>query len=264
MLLASVPDGQSLAFRVFTQADSFTYTTSTITYTIQLFAVDLASKQKRLLFQFDENAKGSLSPNWQYISVCEPNGTVRVLELATGRTILTINGENMKLHNETFSADSRFYVVTHHTPDGQPYHQFITRVWHLETGSQLCEYLPNDFYIPSTLSPDGNTLLMVDLAGEPPRILDVRSGNIRAVLPHRASLGNFRPVFTRDSILFAAPTSDHSGQVHLWKTQTGEHLATLQGHQGDVNCLAFNRDDTLLATGGDDGTIRLWSIDGIL
>jgi WD40 repeat protein len=36
---------------------------------------------------------------------------------------------------------------------------------------------------------------------------------------------------------------------------------TLKGHQGSVRCLAFAADGKTLATGGEDGTIRLWDSD---
>src|SRR5207249_3843179 len=39
--------------------------------------------------------------------------------------------------------------------------------------------------------------------------------------------------------------------------QTGESLATLQGHAGGVNAVAFRPDGRLLASGGEDGLLCL-------
>src|SRR5262249_20693825 len=36
-------------------------------------------------------------------------------------------------------------------------------------------------------------------------------------------------------------------------------MRILRGHEGPVRCLAYRPDGQLLASGGDDGTVRLWS-----
>ena len=42
------------------------------------------------------------------------------------------------------------------------------------------------------------------------------------------------------------------------KPDTGQLLATLRGHTGTVRSVALSADGSLLASGGTDGTVRLW------
>jgi len=45
---------------------------------------------------------------------------------------------------------------------------------------------------------------------------------------------------------------------YLWHLCRGDQLATLSGHNRTVNCMAFSPDGSRLATGGQDGTVRIW------
>jgi len=56
--------------------------------------------------------------------------------------------------------------------------------------------------------------------------------------------------------------SGSNPEVALWDSATGQRLATLSGHRGQIYCLAWSATSTLLASAGDDGTVRLWDAQG--
>ena len=48
--------------------------------------------------------------------------------------------------------------------------------------------------------------------------------------------------------------------IRLWEIATGKNIATFWGHTTDVQCFAFSSDNTVLVSGGHDGTIYLWDL----
>jgi WD40 repeat protein len=46
--------------------------------------------------------------------------------------------------------------------------------------------------------------------------------------------------------------------IHVLNVPSGKEVATLEGHLGDVTCVRFNPDGTMLASDSWDGTLRLW------
>jgi dipeptidyl aminopeptidase/acylaminoacyl peptidase len=46
--------------------------------------------------------------------------------------------------------------------------------------------------------------------------------------------------------------------IRLWETSTGNILFNINGHEKEVNSIAFSPDGKTLASGSDDNTIRLW------
>jgi len=49
--------------------------------------------------------------------------------------------------------------------------------------------------------------------------------------------------------------------VKLWDIGSGGELATQQRHRRSVRSIAFSRNNRFFATGGDDGTVRIWRVE---
>ncbi|KAJ1435393.1 WD40/YVTN repeat-like-containing domain superfamily [Sesbania bispinosa] len=51
-----------------------------------------------------------------------------------------------------------------------------------------------------------------------------------------------------------------SGDIYLWEVETGRLLKKWHGHYRAVTCLVFSEDDSLLISGSEDGSVRVWSL----
>jgi serine/threonine protein kinase len=47
-------------------------------------------------------------------------------------------------------------------------------------------------------------------------------------------------------------------EAAVWDAEKGEIVHTLRGHKGTVTCVTFTTDGTRVASGGTDGSVRLW------
>ena len=53
-------------------------------------------------------------------------------------------------------------------------------------------------------------------------------------------------------------SGDGKGTIRIWNLETGEILATLAAHDGEVRALAFSPEGDRLASGGQFHHLKLW------
>ena len=59
--------------------------------------------------------------------------------------------------------------------------------------------------------------------------------------------------------VFVTEGPENSGMIDIRDDETGESVLAFKAHDGDINDVAFSPDGSLLATTGDDGTLKVWN-----
>jgi len=89
--------------------------------------------------------------------------------------------------------------------------------------------------------------------------LDIARGQLRAGAVHVLPQQGLADVAVRPDGRIAA-TAGWDAKVRVWHVRKRQPLAILRWHSQQVACVGFSRDSMLLAAGGRDNAISMWSL----
>jgi WD40 repeat protein len=60
------------------------------------------------------------------------------------------------------------------------------------------------------------------------------------------------------SILILKKKGSEDCKIYIWDINESKHILTLNSHTGCTNCVSWNNNLNILASGSDDFSIKLW------
>jgi WD40 repeat protein len=109
--------------------------------------------------------------------------------------------------------------------------------------------------VGSAVSPDGRTVVFGTVDGAV-SFVDVRTGRVDSASGGTAAIGRVR--FSPNGSTVATTSED--GTVIVWDPASGQVLARLTGHEGNVHAAVFAPDGGTLFTSSLDGAIFEWAV----
>ena len=150
-----------------------------------------------------------------------------------------------------FSGDGKRLILTNQMATVQ--------VWNVASRKKICDLKNVRSDDPIALSPHGQIAAVWSKKGGL-QFFDATSGD-ELPTSHEILKTAKDFVFTPDGRSLVVATENG---VRFVEPLTGRELLCLDGGQGEVQCLAINREGTLLATGGADSTVLFWDLRRIL
>lgn len=235
-----------------------------------IFLWDVKGGGRRATFKIPGGGHYALafSPNGNLLASGGSNGTIYLWDAtktekrwwdAVGQYLpsLVLNGHNAKVTNLAFSPDRKTLISG--SQDG------TVRAWDTFTGSQ--RFTCSEFMGPIVgivFSQDGRTVASVNRTGWTTSgiiqhwLWDTRTGS-------QLSMRDIKILGARaissDGTTLAA--RDRNSTFHLWNLHQNRSQAALASvhRKNDLNVrFAFSPDGNILASGGNDGNLRLWEV----
>jgi WD40 repeat protein len=176
------------------------------------------------------------------------DGTIAIWEVASGNEIRALHGHSRSTSRIQFGPDGR--TIAAGVEGG------LVKLWDVSTGN-----------VTRVLSGHTGAVHCVAFSADGKRLAS--GGEDHVVLLHDLAHGGAKKLvitskvndlaFVPSGNALAAVCDGPESTVRLWNLESLQET-TFRGHSGPIHGLAFSSSEPLLATCGDDGTVRLWNL----
>jgi WD40 repeat protein len=206
----------------------------------------------------DNVTSAAFSSDGKFVLTGSWDKTVRIWEVATGIERKLISDNLAFINAVAISKDGRF--VFGGSGDGSCFK------WDRLSGEPLDTFkIDNEKINALAISPNGKFLLTGNEAGLA-YLWDLETGKLKTVFARHASSITRMAISTGDTSTTDEPQmrvamGDAAGVIRMWDVVTGD-VHAIQAHSGPVADLRFNLDGSSCLSGGMDGAIFRWNMNG--
>jgi RNA polymerase sigma factor (sigma-70 family) len=197
----------------------------------------------------DRDNRETPSPDGRIIAVRQDKG-LKLLDGTTRKELPALEGvPKERGWSAAFSPDGKLLAV--------PYDRPVPEVWLWDLSSRklLRKLKGKDYHLAhAAFSADGKTLAGAD--GQGVTLWDVATGKFRHDFGQ--TYGVDALAFSPDGKWLVSGAGYTDTIARVWDPVTGKETGQLRGHADGIEVAAYAPDGKLVATGSQDGTVRLW------
>ncbi len=202
----------------------------------------------------------AFSPDGKVLATASRDGTVRLFELATGKTLATLEGHEGDVHTAAFAPEGKTLVTAGEDK--------TVRLWDLATKGELQRMIHNDPVRGAAFTPDGKTLIAWGGIHDPDgcegrgeiRLWDPSTGKERAPLRQVPATQVLKVLIAPDGKTLII-SSGNRFTISEWdgKDQLKERLSVQAEESAFIYGMALAPDGKLLAI-TTDATVKLYEV----
>jgi WD40 repeat protein/serine/threonine protein kinase len=188
------------------------------------------------------------SPSGQMLASCGQDGTARLWDVSTGKTLHILRAHNGDVNWVTFAPNSQ--LVATGGDDG------TIRLWRTTDGQPIKTLGKHAVLVTGVLfTPDSQRLISTDRSGNV-RIWNLTLGQEEEPIPLRP--GDIEGMaLSPDGKMLATCGTENAAR--LWDLNHRREIDTFRT-AANGQCVAFSHNGRTLATAGDDCVVRLWDL----
>ncbi|EDM16955.1 apoptotic peptidase activating factor 1, isoform CRA_d [Rattus norvegicus] len=188
-----------------------------------------------------------LSPHLEYVAFGDEEGAIKIIELPNNRVFSSGIGHKKAVRHIQFTADGKTLISS--SEDS------VIQVWNWQTEEYVFLQAHQETVKDFRLLRDSR-LLSWSFDGTV-KVWNVITGRIeRDFTCHQGTV--LSCAISSDATKFSSTSADKTAKI--WSFELPSPLHELKGHNSCVRCSAFSLDGILLATGDDNGEIRIWNV----
>ncbi len=226
--------------------------------TVVLWSATTGKKQMALAGCKSQVWEVAYSPSGRQVAAASgwSQGLTMLWSVGPGKTEWSSRLPSDPFYSVTFSPDGTLLAAGDRTG--------TARVWTLLTNEQILELKGHKGWVTEVaFSQDGRYL--ATLAGSEVRLYDITSGEQVKTLSDPSQQLHSLAWFPDGTRLIAGginyDESPYRGTARVWEVESGKLAFSLEGHKGVVR-VAVSPSGDRIATGDEEGRIRLWGSDG--